>query len=317
MVPVFAALALLTLAQEPPVQPDIKVDVELVRVPCTVTDKKGLPALHLTKNDFEIRDNGSPRKVQYFARDTDLPLTVGLLVDVSGSQSRFIRSHRRALAQFFRQILRPGDRVFIAALARDVRLIQDFTGSVEELDAAVARVAPGQGDRIGEPCPAREMVFRNRTIRVSNCGGSVIWDGIYYATEKLRRVDGRKALIVMTDGEDSGSPHSLDQAIGMAQAAETIVYPVKTVFRRRLRDAIKKPLENLAELSGGLVFDGVKQKPDAIFDRIHRELRTLYMLGFHADGGRDGRFHELKVTSTMRGYKVRTRSGYWAAGRSE
>ncbi len=309
-----AALAVLTLSQDPPATPDIKVDVELVRVPCTVTDKKGLPALHLTKNDFEIRDNGALRKVQYFARDTDLPLTIGLLVDVSGSQSRFIRSHRRALSQFFRQILRPGDRVFIAALSRDVRLIQDFTSSAEELDSAVARVAPGLGDRMGQPCPAREITLRNRVIHVSNCGGSVIWDGVYYATEKLRKADGRKALIVMTDGEDSGSPHTLDQALGMAQAAETIVYPIKTVFRRKLRDAIKKPLENLAETSGGLLFDGVKQKPEVIFDRIQRELRTLYMLGFHADSARDGRFHELKVTSTARGgYKVRTRSGYWAA----
>jgi VWFA-related protein len=290
----------------------IRMDVQVVRIPCSVTDRKGLPANYLAAKDFSIRDNGVSRKVRYFARETDLPLTVGLLVDVSGSQRQFLTRHRRALAQFFRNILKPGDRVFIAALERDVRLIQDFTGSAEELDAAIDRVKPREGDPMGQPCPAREIQLHNRVIRVPRCGGSVIWDGVYYASEKLRGVDGRKALIVMTDGEDTGSPHSLEQAIGMAQAAETVVFPIKAVTRRKLSDAIKKPLENLAELSGGLSFDGVKQKdPNAIFTRIETELRTMYMLGFHIDGPRDGKFHELKVTASG-GHKVRTRSGYWA-----
>jgi VWFA-related protein len=291
---------------------DIKVDVEIVRVPCTVTDKKGLPAKNLVASDFTIRDNGAQRKIKYFARDTDLPLTVGLLVDVSGSQSRFISRHRRALAAFFEKILRPGDQVFVAALARDVRLIQDFTGSLPELDAAIDRVTPSHGTRMGKPCPVREIEVRGRKMRFSSCGGSVIWDGIYYSVEKLRAVEGRKALIVMTDGEDSGSPHSLEEAIGMAQAAETVVYTIKTVNRQKLRDALKKPLEKIAEQSGGEYFDGKKQRDSAaIFQKIQEDLRTLYMLGFNAEGQRDGSFHELRVTAA-RGLKVRTRSGYWA-----
>ncbi len=307
-----AACVLLAAQAQEPVADIIRVDVELVRIPCTVTDKKGIPAKDLTSRDFTIRDNGAARKVKYFARDTDLPLTVGLLVDVSGSQRQFLSRHRKDLAQFFKQILRPGDRVFIAALARDVRLIQDFTGSLEELEAAIGRVDPIHGERMGRPCPTREIKVRDRAIRVGTCGGSVIWDGVYYATEKLRNVEGRKALIVMTDGEDSGSPHSLEQAIGMAQSAEAIVYPIKTVARRKLKDAIHKPLETLAEASGGQWFDGVKQKDSSvIFAKIQEELRTLYLLGFNAEGVRDGKFHKLDVTA-VRGYKVRTRSGYWA-----
>ena len=291
---------------------DIRVDVELVRIPAMVSDRKGLPAKDLKASDFTIRDNGIKRAVKYFARDTDLPLTIGLVVDLSGSQRRFAELHRRAMEQFFRQILRPDDRVFIVTLERDVRLVQDLTNSPQLLDAAVARLRPRAGVRLGVPCPVKEMFIGvNRSVLVSSCGGSVIWDGVYYAAEKLRKIDGRKALIVMTDGEDSGSPHNLQQAIGMAQTAETLVYSIKNVIRRKLSDTIKKPLEKLASETGGEVFDGDKHRAsEAIFQKIQQELRTQYVLGFNAEGARDGAFHELKV-GVPRGLKVRTRSGYW------
>ncbi|BDC51006.1 hypothetical protein F183_A33220 [Bryobacterales bacterium F-183] len=296
-----------TFAQEP-----IRVDVELVRVPCTVTNRKGETVKNLEARDFSILDNGVKRPVQYFGRETDLPLTVGLLVDVSGSQRRYIRQHREALRQFFEQVLRKGDRAFIAAVAGNVRLIQDFSDSAEVLTAAVDRVDATRGDRMGTPCATREMILNDRVYQTSLCGGSVIWDGVYYATQKLRAVDGRKALILMTDAEDSGSPHSLDEAIRMAQGAETIVYTIKAVERRKLRDAWKRPLENLAEQTGGFSFNVRYDKPGEIFSRIQDELRTQYVLGFNAEGPRDGSFHTLKVSVAGRGNKVRTRTGYWA-----
>jgi VWFA-related protein len=305
---VLGVLALFTtFAQE-----SIRVDVELVRVPCTVTNGKGETVKHLEAKDFSIADNGRKRPVQYLGRETDLPLTVGLLVDVSGSQRKYVRQHREALRQFFEQVLRKGDRAFIAAVAGNVRLIQDFSDSAEALTAAVDRVDAVRGQRMGKPCPAREMILPNRVIYVPICGGSVIWDGVYYAAEKLRAADGRKALILMTDAEDSGSPHTLEEAIGMAQSAETIVYTIKAVERRKLRDAWKKPLENLAEQTGGLPFNVRYDKPSEIFAKIQDELRTQYVLGFNAEGPRDGKFHTLKVTVAGRGNKVRTRSGYWA-----
>lgn len=295
------------LAQEP-----IRVDVELVRVPCTVTNGKGETVKHLESRDFAILDNGVKRPVKYFGRETDLPLTVGLLVDVSGSQRKYLRQHREALRQFFETVLRKGDRAFIAAVAGSVRLIEDFSGSPEVLSAAVDRVDATRGERMGRPCPTREVIADGRMYRMSMCGGSVIWDGVYYATEKLRKVEGRKALILMTDAEDSGSPHTLDDAIGMAQSAETIVYTIKAVERRKLRDAWKKPLENLAEQTGGFGFNVRYDKPGEIFTRIQNELRTQYVLGFNAEGPRDGTFHSLKVSVAGRGNKVRTRTGYWA-----
>lgn len=148
-------------------------------------------------------------------------------------------------------------------------------------------------------------------MTVPICGGSVIWDAVYYASEKLRTVDGRKAILLLTDGDDSGSPHSLAQAIGMAQAAEAVVYPIRSIFGRRLKDLGKRQLEQLASGTGGAFFDGSKEEDSApIFQRIQSELREQYVLGFNAEGPRDGSFHELKVTAS-RGMKVRTRSGYW------
>ena len=297
---------LLLLAQ------DIRVDVELVRIPCTVSDKQGLPAKNLKASDFTVRDNGAKRAVKYFSRDTDLPLTVGLVVDLSGSQRRFATMHRRALAQFFQQILRKGDRVFLAGLERDVRLVQDFTDSSAVLDAALERLQPRVGPQLGEPCPTKEIFIRgSRSVTIPVCGGSVIWDAVYYASEKLRRVDGRKAILLLTDGDDSGSPHSLSQTIGMAQAAEAIVYPIRSILGRRRKDPGKKQLEQLASGTGGAFFDGSREEDsEPIFQKIQAELREQYVLGFNADGPRDGSFHELKVTAS-RGMKVRTRSGYW------
>jgi VWFA-related protein len=292
---------------------DIRVDVELVRIPCTVTDKQGVPAKNLKAEDFTIRDNGVKRPVKYFARDTDLPLTIGLVVDLSGSQRRFAEMHRRSLERFFRQILRKGDRVFLASLERDVRLVQDFTDSVEALDSAIERLQPRNGARMGQPCPTKEVFLQgSRSMTIPICGGSVIWDAVYYASEKLRTVDGRKAILLLTDGEDSGSPHSLTQTIGMAQAAEAIVYPIRSsVFGQRMRDKGKKALNQLAEGTGGRLFEASRvSDSEGVFVQIQRELREQYVLGFNADGPRDGSFHELKV-SVPRGLKVRTRSGYW------
>jgi VWFA-related protein len=308
MVGLLAAVAI--LAQDPA---DIRVDVELVRIPCTVTDRKGQPARDLRASDFSIRDNGVKRTAQYFARDTDLPLTVGLVVDLSGSQRRFAAMHRKALARFFQQILRPGDRVFIVGLERDVRLVQDFTESPQVLDGAIERLQPRVGPKLGAPCPLKEIYIRgNRSVWVSPCGGSVIWDAVYHAAEKLRGVDGRKAILLLTDGEDSGSLHTLPQAIAMAQAAEAVVYPIKSAQRRRLADTFRKPLERLADDTGGDVFEGSRQdQSERSFQKIQAELRTQYVLGMLAEGPRDGSFHELKVTAP-RGFKVRTRSGYWA-----
>ena len=148
-------------------------------------------------------------------------------------------------------------------------------------------------------------------MTVPICGGSVIWDAVYYASEKLRTVGDRKAILLLTDGDDSGSPHSLAQAIGMAQAAEAVVYPIRSIFGRRLKDPGKKQLEQLAMGTGGALFDGSREEDsEAVFRKIQAELREQYVLGFNADGARDGSFHELKVTAS-RGMKVRMRSGYW------
>jgi VWFA-related protein len=165
---------------------------------------------------------------------------------------------------------------------------------------------------MGEPCPTKEIFIRgSRSVTIPICGGSLIWDAVYYASEKLQKVDGRKAILLLTDGDDSGSPHSLKQTIATAQAAEAIVYPIRSVFGRRTRDKGKKALEELAAGTGGHLFNASREEESAVvFQQIQLELREQYLLGFHTDGPRDGSFHALKV-GAPRGFKVRTRSGYW------
>jgi len=151
----------------------IRVDVGLVTVTCEVTDRTGAPAKDLRLEDFEVRDNGREQKIESLWQEQDLPLTIGLLVDVSGSQSAFIDEHRRAVTQFLTQILGRKDRAFLVTVGPEAKLLADLSGSIEELRRAADLIDPLQlhGTIFGESCV--------RTIPVRGCGGTALWNAVY------------------------------------------------------------------------------------------------------------------------------------------
>ncbi len=309
------AVAVLLSAQEP----TISVNVSLVRVACTVTQQNGHVVTGLTQSDFQVRDRGVPQSVAYFWSENDLPLTVGLVVDISGSQMRNLAKHRATIRQFLKQVLRPGDRAFLVTVATNVRLLRDFTGDGAVLADDVDYRLRDPGAPLGPLCVPHGIMPSGRPQRT--CGGSIIWNAVHAASKKLQDVSGRKALLVLTDGVDSGSDQRLADAIQAAQEAETAVYSIGVkgeqssiglVGRVRIaRTGLNRDeLKYLADDTGGAAFLD-NRSPEKVFAQIEEELRGLYLIGFSPQGvACDGEFHELEVTAG-KDRRVRSRKGYY------
>ena len=296
-------------------KPDIRVDVNLVTVSCAVTDRMGVPVKGLKREDFGLRDNGQPREIRDFWQEADLPLTIAFVADVSGSQAGFIKSHRDAVGQFFQQVMSPGDRAMVVEVARQSRLLSDLTGSTDALAAAVQKIGTHEGKQapmLGPPC-------RNPTFPHS-CGGTALWHGVFYAAKKLKPVTGRKAIIILSDGMDTGSDVSLTNVIEMAQSSEVVVYSIKYANPMRflslaatIAQAVSHGLDRLSRETGGLSFPNPGRKISEVFTQIESELRNLYVLGFTPpNGAPDGTFHKLSVIIDRPDAVVRARAGYWA-----
>jgi Ca-activated chloride channel family protein len=314
VVPVLACVALLA-AQE---QPDLRIDVDLVTVACSVGDRGGAPVKNLKPEDFVLSDNGQPREIRNFWQESDLPLTVALVADISGSQAGFIKSHRDAIGQFLRQVIGPRDRAMIVAVGPQSWLIADLTGSLEDLNAAVEKIGTREGKQspmLGPPC-------RNTGFPRS-CGGTALWHGLYYTAKEMKRLTGRKAIIVLSDGMDTGSDIGLTDLVEAAQSAETVVYSIKYASPARfispgvmLAQALSHGLERLSRETGGLTFPNPGRKTSEVFLRIESDLRNMYVLGFTPPlGARDGAFHKLDVKTVRADLVVRFRPGYWAPRR--
>ena len=215
------AFAALLAGQKPDTQdaPDIHVDVELVTVASSVTDHNGAPVRNLTLSDFNLLDNGQPREIRNVWQESDLPLTVALIADVSGSQAGYVKDHREAISQFLKQVIGPRDRAMIVQVAQQAWLVSDLTGSHEALEAALEKIGTHQGKQahlVGPAC-------RNARIPHS-CGGTALWHGLYHTATALKKITGRKAIVVLSDGIDTGSDVSVTDAVEAAQSAEAVVY---------------------------------------------------------------------------------------------
>ncbi len=301
--------------------PDIRVDVDLVTVSCSVTDVNGAPVRGLKREDFALRDNGQPREIRDFWQEADLPLTIAFVADVSGSQAGFIRSHREAVGQFFQQVMTPRDRAMVVEVASQARLLTDLTGSPDDLNAAVEKIGTAAGKHsppLGPPC--RNAHFPH------TCGGTALWHGVYNAAKQLKPVGGRKAIIILSDGMDTGSDVGLTDVIEMAQSAGVVVYSIKYANPMRflslaatIAQAVSRGLERLARETGGLNFPNPGHKISDVFAQIESDLRNMYVLGFNPPSeARDGQLHKLAVTVEKPDVSVRSRAGYWAvAGGAE
>jgi Ca-activated chloride channel family protein len=300
-------------------QPDIRVDVDLVTVACAVDTPAGTPAGDLKAEDFRLLDNGQPREIKNFWQESDLPLTVALVADISGSQAGYIRSHREAIAQFLDQVIGPRDRAMIVEVAQQSRLIAGLTSAGGDLNASVEKIGTPEGRQsplLGPPC-------RNQNFP-HTCGGTALWHALYYTARELKPVPGRKAIVVLSDGMDTGSDIGMNDLVEMAQSAGAVVYSIKYASPMRfisiggaIAQAVSHGLERLSRETGGLIFPNPGRRTSEVFSKIESDLRNMYVLGFTPPpDARDGRFHKLEVATVRPGLVVRARAGYWAQGKT-
>lgn len=313
----FAFLVGSVLAQEKAADESaIKVDVNLVSVLCAVRTKSGGLVPNLQKGDFTVFEDGKQHDIKYFTRETDLPLTIGLLVDTSGSQERLIDTERRAASEFFRKVLRPKDMAFLMQFGAEAELLQDSTNSVSLLQRGLnqLRLSVPVGGLHPGPVPT-----------ASRQAGTILFDAVYLAAdEKLKREVGRKAIVIITDGVDTGSRVSKEKAIEYAQKADAIIYSIEYEDPRAYGGGFGTitmgggggggVLKRLSEETGGRAFRvDRKNSLDDIFREIQEEMRTQYAISYSpSNPKRDGGYRKLEIRATNKDLKVQARKGYYA-----
>jgi VWFA-related protein len=307
------ALAMAAGAQPPDQLPSISVDVNVVNVLFTVRDRKGALVTTLTKDDITVLEDGKPQQIKTFTRETDLPLTIGLLVDVSRSQQNLIEVERRAAAEFFRHVMRPKDMAFVISFGAEAELLQDLTNSVKllqrSLDHLRLSVAPVLPPILGPgPVPTSG---RPR--------GTILLDAVYLAaTEKLQNEVGRKVIVLISDGGDQGSRITREEALAAAHRADAIIYSIFYVdpsFGRRWGySGDEGLLKRLSEETGGRVYRVDRKKTlQAIFDELQDEMRSQYALTYSPSNlARDGAFRRIEIRTRNKDLKVQARRGYFA-----
>lgn len=296
----------------------LKVNVNVVQLFFNVKDKKGGLIANQTKDDFEIFEDGKPQTIKYFTAESNLPLTLGILIDASGSQARVLDMEKEVGGSFLSQILREKDEAFVLSFDVNVDLLQDFTSSVHRLKEALnsARINIGGG---GGGIPG----MGGGPVPTSIPRGTLLYDAIYLAAhDELAQEVGRKAMIILTDGEDQGSQLKIKDAIEAAQKADSIVYVLLCADRGFYGIggySGESEMKKLTFETGGRVVE-VGNKPEKLkqaFDEISQELRSQYNIGYTpSNASLDGSYRKIDIHSKG-GYKVQARSGYYANPRKD
>jgi VWFA-related protein len=333
-----ANLLSLTPAQEPPTY---KVDVEVVNVLATVRDQKGRLVQNLSKDDFILEEDGRKQEILYFSRQSDLPLTLGLLIDTSFSQRRLIDDERTASYQFFEQVLRPErDQAFVIRFDFDSELLQDITPSKNLLDKALRylKTTPAfRRSEAGSKDPVHpRLVFaqwpgggRGSGRRGGGTypggqqplGGTVMYDAVFLASDEiLNKEQGRKAIILISDGVDHGSKISELEAIDAAHRADTLVYSIRYYDSDAYNTTLlggegktgTKALKALSQETGGRMFEvSSKRTLREIYDQIQEELRNQYSIGYTPPNTGGAEFRRFKLLTKNEKLQVLTRAGYY------
>jgi Ca-activated chloride channel family protein len=300
-------LAALLLAQDAP--PTFRSDVNLVTVAFTARDARGRLVTHLTRDDIEIFEDGRPQKIQLFARHADLPLTIGLVVDASGSQAEFVRDHRRDIRTFLERVMRPGDRVFLVGFRGRVVLLEDFTAETKNIATALEEyLGKRRGPRLFPELGPPEI----------RPGGSAYFDAVYLAAQKLRNIESRKALVAFSDGEDNTSAHHMMEVIEEAQAAGVPVYGVRyTELQKGVWNARNKygrgVMRRIALETGGREFDAEEESVSKAFGQIGEELRSMYEAGYATTNPkRDGLYRKVLLQPRDESIEIRAKRSYYA-----
>lgn len=286
----------------------LEVQTTIVNVFATVRGMHGDIMTDLSKDDFKIYEDGVEQKVAYFTKEVQLPLTLGLLMDTSGSMDRMLSAEQDAASRFVREILRKKDEVMVISFDLDVNLLADFTEDPSVLSHAIRET------RINAAGP----MITPGTIPQNGVIGTDLYDAVYLAChDELSSEAGRKAVILLTDAEDNGSKVSMNGAIEAAQRADAVIHVI--LIRDFMATTGVGPgvARRMTEETGGRVVDVRNDKSlEKAFDEIAEELRSQYVLGYYpSNAKRDGTFRKIKVEVSRPDAKILARKGYYAAAR--
>ncbi len=273
-------------------QPTIRAEVALVNIFFTAKDRSGRPIRDLKADNFQVFENRRPQEIEYFSAlgsQDDVPLTIALLIDTSGSVKEKLEYEKTTGEEFFKEILRPNqDLALIMQFDSEVVLVQDFTQSQSDLINALGNLRAGNS--------------------------TSLYDAVYLAAEeKLKHEIGRKVMVVITDGDDTSSKVRKEEAIEAAQRSDTLIYGIGVRSRGFSHDF--GVLKKFAEETGGEFFS-----PNAKLDEIREAFRSIgediqgqYNLAYRSDDGRkDGKFRSINIRCNVRGVRIRARKGYYA-----
>jgi Ca-activated chloride channel family protein len=300
----------LTLCATCAAQNTIRSKVDLVSVSFTVRDSHGALVDNLTQNDFDAFEDAVPEKIAFFARSVDVPLTLGLILDASGSQEHFIDKHEQDLEVFLKEVLGPSDRAFLVCFADHLRLVSDFTQSGTAMLEGLHRY-DHDSRKFPEVGPKE-----NRD------GGTAFYDAIYYpVTEKLAVQTGRRALLVFSDGEDNSSSHDMMTTIETTQLENVEVFTIRYTQREHGHLTARnkygmRVMDRVAKETGGESIDAEATDPHTYFRQIADELRTSYELAYYPSNPiKDNTFRKILIRPKQDGLTVRAKTGYFARPR--
>jgi len=284
----------------------LKSQVNLVNVFVTVRSKDHSIVTGLTKDDFKVYEDGVEQKVEFFSRETDVPITLAMLMDTSGSMYRILPAEKDAASRFVREVLRKRDEAMVMSFDTDVDMLADFTEDPSTLDEGIQRAqinvdASGIGGTAG-------------TIP-SQGGGTNLYDAVYLAChDQLGQEAGRKALVILSDAEDNGSKMSENDAIESAQRADAVIHFLLIRDFSAIEGYGAGVAHRMAEQTGGRVIDIHGEKSlDKAFDELTEELHSQYLVSYTpSNDKRDGTYRKIHVEVDKPDAKLLARKGYYA-----
>src|ERR1700736_2836671 len=288
-------------------QESIRVDVNLVNVAFSVRDASGKLVDDLTKDDFEVMEDAAPQKIAFFAKSVHVPWTLGLIVDASGSQEHFAKKHEQDLEGFLKDVLGLRDRAFLVGFGNHIRLVSDFSRSGQDMMGAW-KSYDKDTRRFPELGPKEDRDL-----------GTAFYDSIYYAvSEKLAKENGRRALLLFSDGEDNSSSHDMMTAIETAQSANVLIFAIRYTEKKHGKLTARNKygisvMDRVAKETGGQHIDAEATDPKTYFRQIAEELRSSYELAYYPSNPiRDDAFRKIAIRPKQAGITVGSRTGYFS-----
>jgi Ca-activated chloride channel family protein len=285
----------------------IRVNVKLVNVAFSARDSRGTLVNSLTRDDVEVFEDAVAQKISFFAHSVDVPLTLGLIVDFSGSQDQFSKQHEHDLEVFLNDVLGPKDHVFLICFGNHLRMVSDFSQSGPEVMDRL-KLYQHSDKHFPELGPKQDREL-----------GTAFYDSIYYAvTEKLASESGRRALLVFSDGEDNSSSHDMMTAIEAAQAANVLVYTIRYTEKKHGHLTARnqygiRVMDRIAKETGGVAIDSGATDPKTYFQQIAEELRSSYELAYYPTNPLpDDTFRKIMIRSKRPGLAIRSKTGYFS-----